>query len=196
NVKILTSAATRYLYLFDRTHQTFTAYDTQGVKTNDANKAMYQMKYLCRNGKNDYCFRTAYSPPYEGEKRSRRQNRGVGTASQNLPNGVTTPTEKPLNQLFLLMLLLLPQKWLPSFPVCSEEMQINEANNMAVSQHHLLALQKADIIPRNVDPMQNISPYEVVTFIHTSIYSSSPAPFTFPERSAIIFLATCSGTLS
>ncbi|MDR2190799.1 MAG: hypothetical protein LBP53_06600, partial [Candidatus Peribacteria bacterium] len=29
NVKILTSAATRYLYLFDRTHQTFTAYDTQ-----------------------------------------------------------------------------------------------------------------------------------------------------------------------
>ncbi|MDR2189688.1 MAG: hypothetical protein LBP53_00340, partial [Candidatus Peribacteria bacterium] len=46
NVKILTSAATRYLYLFDRTHQTFTAYDTQGVKTNDANKATYQMKYL------------------------------------------------------------------------------------------------------------------------------------------------------
>ncbi|MDR2415173.1 MAG: hypothetical protein LBD75_00730 [Candidatus Peribacteria bacterium] len=46
NVKILTSSATRYIYLFDRNNQTFTAYDTQGIKTNDANKATYQMKYL------------------------------------------------------------------------------------------------------------------------------------------------------
>ncbi|MDR2190967.1 MAG: hypothetical protein LBP53_07565 [Candidatus Peribacteria bacterium] len=37
--------------------------------------------------------------------------------------------------------------------------------------NHLLALQKADIIPRNVDPMQNISPYEVVIFLQ-SINSS------------------------
>jgi hypothetical protein len=46
NVKILTSAGTRYIYLFDRDNQTFTAYDTNGLKTNDANKATYQMKYL------------------------------------------------------------------------------------------------------------------------------------------------------
>jgi hypothetical protein len=45
-VKILTSSATRYIYLFDKTNQTFTAYDTNGLKTNDANKATYQMKYL------------------------------------------------------------------------------------------------------------------------------------------------------
>jgi hypothetical protein len=46
NVKILTSSATKYIYLFDRDNQTFTVYDTQGIKTNDANKATYQMVYL------------------------------------------------------------------------------------------------------------------------------------------------------
>jgi hypothetical protein len=46
NVKLLTFASTRYIYLFDRDNQTFTAYDTQSLKTNDANKATYQMKYL------------------------------------------------------------------------------------------------------------------------------------------------------
>jgi len=46
NVKILASSATRYIFLFDRDNQSFTVYDTVGLKTNDANKATYQMKYL------------------------------------------------------------------------------------------------------------------------------------------------------
>ncbi|GHW02841.1 hypothetical protein AGMMS50249_6270 [candidate division SR1 bacterium] len=46
NVKILTFANTRYIYLFDRDNQTFGVYDTASIKTNDANKATYKMKYL------------------------------------------------------------------------------------------------------------------------------------------------------
>ena len=46
NVKILTHQGTRFIHLFDRSNQTFTVYDTQGVKTNDANKLTYQMRYL------------------------------------------------------------------------------------------------------------------------------------------------------
>jgi hypothetical protein len=45
-VKIITSPTTKYIYLFDRDNQTFTAYDTQGTKSNDSNKASYQMVYL------------------------------------------------------------------------------------------------------------------------------------------------------
>jgi hypothetical protein len=46
NVKILTSSATRYISLFDRDNQTFTVYDTNGLKTAQDNRPTYQMKYL------------------------------------------------------------------------------------------------------------------------------------------------------
>jgi hypothetical protein len=46
NVKILTSAATRYISLFDRDNQTLTVYDTNGIKTIQDNRPTYQMKYL------------------------------------------------------------------------------------------------------------------------------------------------------
>ncbi|MBO4203741.1 hypothetical protein J5893_02815 [bacterium] len=44
--KILTFADTRYIYLFDRSNQTFSVYDTASIKTNGANKATFKMKYL------------------------------------------------------------------------------------------------------------------------------------------------------
>ena len=46
NVKILTFNGTRYIYLFDRDNQTFSVYDTASVKTNDAHRASYRMRYL------------------------------------------------------------------------------------------------------------------------------------------------------
>lgn len=46
NVKILTSSATRFISLFDKDNQTFTVYDTNGVKTAQDNWPTYQLKYL------------------------------------------------------------------------------------------------------------------------------------------------------
>ena len=45
-VKIITSSATKYIYLFDQEKQLFVAYETVNPKTNDDNKAVYNMKYL------------------------------------------------------------------------------------------------------------------------------------------------------
>jgi len=45
-VKIITSSATKYIYLFDQEKQLFVAYETVNPKTNDDNKALYAMKYL------------------------------------------------------------------------------------------------------------------------------------------------------
>lgn len=48
NVEIITHENTRYVYLFDVDNQTFTVYDTVGLKTNDAYGTSYSLKYVMK----------------------------------------------------------------------------------------------------------------------------------------------------
>ena len=46
DVKIIASTSTKYVYLFDRVNKTFTVYTSNPLKTNDANRSTYNLKYL------------------------------------------------------------------------------------------------------------------------------------------------------
>ena len=46
DVKIIASTTTKYVYLFDRVNKTFTVYTSNPLKTNDANRTTYNLKYL------------------------------------------------------------------------------------------------------------------------------------------------------
>ena len=48
NVRIMATAESRYVYLFDITNQTFTVYRSTPYKTNDANTTSYQLRYFFR----------------------------------------------------------------------------------------------------------------------------------------------------
>lgn len=47
-VRVISSAESRYVYLFDVSNQTFTVYRSTPYKTNDANTTSYQLKYFFR----------------------------------------------------------------------------------------------------------------------------------------------------
>lgn len=46
DVKVIASTTTKYVYLFDRVNKTFTVYTSNPLKTNDANRTNYNLKYL------------------------------------------------------------------------------------------------------------------------------------------------------
>jgi len=46
NVKIITPSNSRYVYLFDKTNQTFMVYESRPLKTNDINATNYSLYYL------------------------------------------------------------------------------------------------------------------------------------------------------
>ncbi len=48
DTKVITSADSRYVYLFDKEHQTFTIYRSNPYKTNDANTYTYTLSYFFR----------------------------------------------------------------------------------------------------------------------------------------------------
>jgi hypothetical protein len=48
NVKIIAKVSSKYVYLFDKTNQTFTVYESRPVKTNDAYSSQYSLYYMFR----------------------------------------------------------------------------------------------------------------------------------------------------